>query len=98
MKKIGTFYERNKEKVRNQKLKYMYGISLEDYNKMFIEQNGCCKICQDHQSKFKNSLCVDHCHTTGKVRGLLCDQCNRGLGSFKDDIEIVKNIIKYLSC
>ena len=58
---------------------------------MKVEQHNLCKIC----SKEKQ-LMVDHCHTTGKVRGLLCGKCNKGLGHFKDDIQVIKNIITYL--
>lgn len=77
-----------------------YGLTFDDYNKLFIEQNGCCKICDRHVSEFnkgrKKVLCVDHCHTTNLVRGLLCDKCNRGLGLFNDNIEILKKAIRYL--
>lgn len=61
-------------------LNYNYGITIEDYNVMFQEQNGCCAICRIHQSQFKNKLSVDHDHKTGRVRGLLCVNCNRDLG------------------
>jgi len=57
-----------------------YGITLEEYNDMFIEQDGCCAICGIHQSELNYSLCVDHNHETGNVRGLLCRGCNANLG------------------
>lgn len=90
------FYKNNKDEKRKNNYKAQYGIILEDYNEMFVNQNGCCKICGRHQSEFKKTLCVDHCHTTGKVRGLLCSNCNIVLGQAKDDIEILKSAIKYL--
>lgn len=90
------FYKNNKDEKRKNNYKAQYGITLEDYNEMFVNQNGCCKICGRHQSEFKKTLCVDHCHTTGKVRGLLCSNCNIVLGQAKDDIEILKSAIKYL--
>ena len=86
----------NYEKIRNRSLKYQYGITSDNYNKMFIDQNGCCAICNAHQSEFKKPLSVDHCHTTGKVRGLLCNECNLGLGKFKDNIELLEKAIEYL--
>lgn len=81
---------RNKNYIKN------YGITLDDYNDMFTSQNGCCKICKTHQSELPRSLAVDHCHETNKVRGLLCDKCNRGLGHFNDDIDLLTKAIKYI--
>jgi len=94
--KMKEYNSNNYEKIRNQSLKYCYGITSDDYNKMFADQNGCCAICSTHQSEFKKPLSVDHCHTTGKVRGLLCSECNLGLGKFKDDITNLENALKYL--
>jgi hypothetical protein len=88
------------EKVAQRKNSYFkntYGITIDDYNEMFAEQNGCCAICSGHQSEFKKSLAVDHCHETGIVRGLLCDHCNLALGKFKDDLNLVKSAARYLS-
>jgi len=87
----------NPEKVKNNDLQKKYGITLEDYNKMFEEQKRCCKICTKHYKEEKQALVVDHCHTTGKVRGLLCNQCNRGLGMLGDSVELLKSAIKYLN-
>ena len=56
---------------------------------------GKCFICG--LDKDRRNLCVDHCHTTGKVRGLLCDNCNVGLGRFKDNITLLEKAIKYLN-
>jgi hypothetical protein len=73
-----------------------FGIDIHEYNKMLLAQNYSCKICLSHQSEFKKQLFVDHCHKTGKIRGLLCNHCNIGLGKFKDDVGIINNAIKYL--
>lgn len=73
-----------------------YRITLNDYNIMLVNQNYCCKICLKHRSQFKKALHVDHCHTTGKIRGLLCFKCNSVLGYFKDDINLFQNAINYL--
>lgn len=63
-----------------------YNISLEDYERMSLEQNHKCAICGNPEMNNKNKvLCVDHDHTTGKIRSLLCGSCNTGLGSFKDN-------------
>ena len=77
-------------------LKWRYGISLEDYNKMFEEQQGCCAICETHVTELSKQLCVDHRHFDSKVRGLLCNSCNLLLGNSKDSIKILQNAIKYL--
>jgi hypothetical protein len=73
-----------------------YGITPEDYDNMYNKQNGCCKICKIHQSDLKIRLCVDHCHETGKVRGLLCKHCNTVLGMAKDNIDILEEAKQYL--
>ena len=79
---------------RDSDLMKKYNISLDDYNRMMEEQKGECAIC--HQKDPHQSLAVDHCHTTGKVRGLLCCMCNRGLGNFYDDISRLSKAIEYL--
>ena len=75
----------------------MYGITLSDYDKLFEEQGGTCALCYlpQHDPR-KNRLCVDHDHVTGEVRGLLCSNCNVGLGLLKDDERILINAIRYL--
>jgi hypothetical protein len=62
---------------------------------MVEDQNNLCKICKRPPNKIKK-LCVDHCHISGKVRGLLCDKCNKGLGSFEDSLLSIKNALAYL--
>lgn len=85
-----------KTKTRESHLQQEYGINSVDYNILFTNQLGRCRICNVHQDELKKPLFVDHCHTTNKIRGLLCDPCNRGLGCFKDTIELFLNAIKYL--
>jgi hypothetical protein len=80
----------------NTKLKTRFGITLEDYNKMLEDQRGLCLICEESLSYNGHKLSVDHCHTTGKIRGLLCKACNFGLGHFKDNSELLVKAIKYL--
>jgi len=83
-------------KERARKLKQRYGISAEDWQTMYNNQAGCCAICNTHQSDLTKTLCVDHCHSTGKVRGLLCDRCNKCIGAFEDNIDLLDNAKSYL--
>lgn len=86
----------NPDKCRNKALKFLYGITLEEYTVMFEKQQGCCAICNTHQLNLKRQLCVDHCHSTMKVRGLLCDNCNHLLGKAKDNTTILQAAFNYL--
>lgn len=90
-------WERSNRNSRNNDLKRQFGITLEDYNRMFAEQNGSCKICGIHQSLLKVALHVDHDHQTKMVRGLLCKKCNSAIGFGSESIDIFKKIIAYLS-
>lgn len=101
------WYENNKDRKKELSKQYKhikkdkdlqttYGIDLETYNAMLATQGNCCKICGTHREQLKRALCVDHCHTTGTVRGLLCDTCNRSLGLLKDSVKILERAIKYL--
>ncbi len=74
-----------------------YGITLEDYDKIYDSQNGCCAICNRHQQALKRLLAVDHCHTTGEIRGLLCHSCNLLLGFANDNAEVLTKAISYLN-
>lgn len=81
---------------RDRQLRRTYGITLEQYNEMLREQNGRCKICGRKQPSRGKCFPVDHDHKTGAVRGILCYQCNTGLGAFRDNVTILKSAIKYL--
>jgi uncharacterized DUF497 family protein len=72
-----------------------FGITLEDYNKMFFEQEGKCFICNKHQSEEERALAVDHNHRTGKVRHLLCMKCNMVVGIL-ENLELVKKVNSYI--
>ena len=84
------------DKVHDSYLK-KYNITSKEFNDFYHKQNGACGICKIPQNKLKKALYVDHCHTTGKVRGLLCGHCNFLLGHAKDNIAILAEAIKYLS-
>lgn len=76
-----------------------FGISVDEYNSMIAKQNNSCAICKKHKDVFEGrgkNFHIDHCHTSGKVRGLLCSHCNTGLGQFKDNIQSLENAIQYL--
>lgn len=78
------------------KIKKKYGLSQVEWQYRFEEQHGCCAICGMHQSELKRSLRVDHDHKTNKVRGLLCNNCNRVLGLLHDDCVVLQNALDYL--
>jgi len=84
------YNKENPIKRKNAMLKYEYGITLDDYNKMFNEQEGKCAICQRHQNELTRTLCVDHDHKTNKVRALLCVTCNT-------DVSVVENRLEEMT-
>lgn len=79
----------------DKQLRHKYGISLDKFLEMSASQDHKCKICLLPCS-VKPKLSVDHCHGTGKIRGLLCDRCNKGLGSFRDNEQSLVNAANYL--
>lgn len=80
---------------RASSLKKNYGLTIADWNKLYKAQNKSCAICRTKVNNGKR-LAVDHNHKTGKVRGLLCTQCNQGIGKFRDDIVLLEKAINYL--
>jgi hypothetical protein len=99
------YFQKNKEKIykrrkrngtsdynRFYQMKSRYGILENEYNELLIKQNNLCCICKQPNKK----LCVDHNHDNKKIRGLLCRDCNSGLGMFKDNREYLLEAIKYL--
>lgn len=87
---------RQQQSNRNRQLLKRYGMTLDDYEEMFNQQGRKCGICGVTENYSGNtgprkdwSFSVDHCHETGKVRGLLCNDCNRALGLFKDSVELL---------
>lgn len=85
---------------REKQLQNDYGISAEDYAQMLLEQGGVCAICGLPETFIRwgkvSQLCVDHDHETGKVRGLLCHNCNRVLGYIQDDLTWLSSATEYL--
>ena len=84
----------NKEHIRRYQLEKAYGITLEDYQRLFEKQAGLCAICQELPAK-----CVDHDHETGQIRGLLCSKCNLDLGTYEQlkKNRLISKMEEYLS-
>ena len=84
---------KSKEYYKRYKLKSNYGLTLEQFSDILLEQNLSCKICGVHLDNPQ----VDHCHTTGKVRGLLCRNCNTSLGLLKENTDTLRSMITYIN-
>ncbi len=94
------YRQENPEKFRYAKLKLDYGITKEEYDVIFKEQNGCCAICnlpetRKHAKGKLLSLSVDHDHKTGKTRGLLCSKCNTSFGLLNEDAQTIEKMLEY---
>ena len=97
------YYIKNRDKSRASNLKRKHGLDRDGYAEMYSEQKGKCAICgiflhpfYKKKADYREILHVDHCHKTGKVRGLLCVDCNLGLGRFNDNKNSLLNAIDYL--
>jgi len=84
-----------REKHREEMLRYRHGITLEEYNRLFEQQNGLCAICEGVNVDGRG-LAVDHNHQTGKVRGLLCFDCNLLLGRLENLPKAINKVKQYL--
>jgi hypothetical protein len=99
--KVNEGWERfyQKQGIDNRSEYYLlskYNLTSKEYNIMLESQNHSCAICKRHQSEFKRRLAVDHCHDTGKVRGLLCHKCNLVLGYVHDEVTTLNSAVEYL--
>lgn len=81
--------------ARKSALKSKYNMTLEEYEILFNNQDGLCAICQKREKQNK-LLAVDHCHKTGKIRGLLCSVCNTAIGKLNDDPKLLDKAARYL--
>lgn len=91
------YYHNNKAMFRESLLRSKYGIGIAEYEQMLEQQSGVCAICEQPQSDPRyEALAVDHCHATGRIRGLLCNLCNKSLGGFKDSPERLRRAAEYL--
>lgn len=102
-KKQRSLTPEGKRRLKDEALRRFFGINVQDFEIMHTKQNGLCAICRKpqpprnrHGRILEITLAVDHCHATGRIRGLLCDKCNFGIAHFQEDVEILKNAIAYL--
>jgi len=84
----------------NDNLKYKYGITIEGRDALFQKQGGLCGCCgkeiNTERHAKQNKACVDHCHDTKQIRGLLCHSCNMGIGKLGDNLEGLMKAVRYL--
>jgi len=90
------YYSENKDKFKNYNFKKKYNITPEQLANMYEQQDNCCKICNTHKDELKRGLFVDHDHKTLEVRGLLCLECNTGIGMLKDNTDLLDKAKEYL--
>jgi hypothetical protein len=97
---VKRWEENNKEykkvQVREWQYKKRFGITIETYNQMLLEQNNSCAVCERQPTDFKRKFSIDHDHKTGEIRGLLCDNCNHALGMVNDNSLLLQKLILYL--
>ena len=94
--RVKTRHKENPERTKNNDLKRLYGITLNEHTQMYEEQNGVCAVCEKPGDGKWKKLCVDHDHKTGKVRQLLCRNCNMILGQVDDNINHMEKLTAYL--
>lgn len=90
------YADQNKDRKRDLVYQKTYGLTLDGYLKMATAQNYSCAICDTHQNSLEKRLSVDHNHTTGKIRSLLCHGCNTAIGLAKENIDLLERMIDYL--
>ena len=91
-----TYYRNNKKRYQGIQYQRKYGIGMEDYQNLLLEQNNKCAICGKHQEELSKILFIDHNHDTGKIRGLLCYNCNSAIGLFGENLATMARAITYL--
>ena len=90
------YYKKGTDIFRDRNYRINYGIGLSDYNEILEKQGFSCALCEIHMSDLKYILHVDHCHKSGKIRGLLCMKCNAALGMLGDDEEGLLKAYNYI--
>ncbi len=96
-----AYRERNKQLLSDKDRQRKFGITRKEYAELFHKQSGVCAICKSSETATRmgkiKALAVDHDHNTGQVRGLLCSDCNTGIGKLKEDPEILHSALRYLN-
>ena len=100
-RQLREWHRSNPSKRRDYELRANYGMTLQQYDTMLEEQGGVCAVCRQPESSVNQRgqvkpLAVDHCHSTGRIRGLLCSGCNVSIGHAKDNPETLRNLANYL--
>lgn len=97
-----AFRENNYDAYRDRELKKSFGIGIKEYREKLVEQNGVCACCKQPETTIRQgrllALAVDHNHSTGQIRGLLCGSCNVALGMLKEDKNVIRSLLNYLDC
>lgn len=98
VKRSRKYYHKHTDGFRKKHLRYKFGLTIKDYDKLYNEQSGCCAVCEKHQSELKRALAVDHNHETGQIRGLLCSGCNPAIGALGADYgtDLLQKAIRYV--
>ena len=91
-----AYRKKNPLVIKSSDLKRRYGLTIDEYHDILDSQGGGCGICGTDENPGYAYFAVDHCHETNKVRGLLCNMCNRGLGFFQDSHEVLDGAARYL--
>ncbi len=91
------YRESHKRDRRNKDLIQKYGITFDDYKDMYLRQKGRCAICGAHQSRLKRTLMVDHDHASGRIRALLCDDCNVMIARAREIPFVLRRGANYLT-
>ena len=94
-RKSGQRYSAHKDSHRDKRLQNDFGLTAAEYERILAQQGNVCAICGEGASETRR-FAVDHCHKTKRIRGLLCDRCNCGLGNFKDRVELLEFAAQYL--
>lgn len=100
--KVAAAYRRKNPDIgilasRRSKIKAAHGITLEQFDEMLEAQGNCCALCKTTKPSGRGRYHVDHCHKAGKIRGILCHNCNTALGLFKDSTKTLATAIEYLN-
>jgi len=94
------YRDQNREVLKDKERERRFGINRQEYAEMFHAHNGACAICSQPETATRNgrikALAVDHDHESGEIRGLLCSDCNTGIGKLKEDRDIMVSAIRYL--